>query len=453
MASAFQPAGDHEHAAYHWLTSLKPLGIRLGLDRVQRALEALGSPHDRLRAVTIAGTNGKGSTAAFLASAVHQAGYRVGLYTSPHLVSVTERIRVGGTAILAHELARWAAEVRRVVEGGPGRAGIPLTFFEALTVMAIAYFAEREVDLAILEVGMGGRLDATAVVPPLVTVVTPIAMDHQAYLGDSLEAICSEKAGIMRPQVPLVTAETGALFRTVLGPRAYMLRAATRRVGVDFVYRWLPQGFRYRGWMHRLGPVRLGLRGVHQGLNASLACATAEVLCDNGFHLKAAAVAEGLQRARHPGRLDYREPRLDGRGRAWPALLLDGAHNVAAARVLAPQVPAFLEERPRVMLFAARDDKDAEAMLDELLPVVDEVILTTVEGGQIGLPKLARRLARSSEVPLTFEPDPGVALELARRHAGPDGGVLVTGSLYLVGDILPRIPAPHMPLHGVAYDA
>ncbi|TNF24561.1 MAG: bifunctional folylpolyglutamate synthase/dihydrofolate synthase [Deltaproteobacteria bacterium] len=427
--------------AWSWLNSLRPRGIQLGLERVQEALERLGSPHRRLRAVTIAGTNGKGSTSSFLAAIAHAAGYRVGLYTSPHLASVTERIRIGTERIHADDFARWAAHLRDVIEGPDG---VALTFFEALTVMAIGYFDERGVDLAVLEVGLGGRLDATSVVDPMVAVVTPIGLDHTHILGDSLEAICAEKAGILKPGSTLVTNVDPDLFHDVLGPRAFALRCPIHRQGVDWLYQWLPQGFRYRGWIHRVGPVRLGIRGVHQGMNAALACAAAETLTAHGYTMKATHLAEGLFRARHPGRLERRPAVVDDTGEAWPALLLDAAHNPMGAHILKGHVRSFLHERPRILVFGVNPDKDVEQMLAELLPEVDGVVLTQATANPV--PAWEPYLAMASRLHhrVTFASDPAEALELGRHYAGPEGGLLITGSIYLLGEVWPLLPAGHL---------
>lgn len=440
MASALPEAIWTAEQAHAWLTALAPRGIQLGLERVEAALARLGSPHKRLVAVTIAGTNGKGSTAAFLASIGHAAGYRVGLYTSPHLVSVTERIRVGGTPILPTELARWAQRVRNVIEGSDGDAPIPLTYFEALTVMALGYFVEREVDLAVLEVGLGGRLDATSVVTPKVAVITPIGLDHQAYLGNTLEAICGEKAGIIKAGSTVVTNVARGLFRRVVGPRAFDLRAPIRRAHVDFQYRWLHEGFRYRGWLHRLGPVRLGLAGRYQAQNAALACAAAESLQAHGFRFRATQIAEGLHRARHPGRLERRAPCLDANQRPWPAMLLDGSHNPMGAAVLGRELLAALPETPRALLFTARYDKDAAGILRPLARHLDAMVVTTLPDQPP--PPLAplAELARQHGIHFEIEPHIPSALEEARRLATPSGGLLIAGSLYLLGEVIPLLP-------------
>ncbi|MGB0589300.1 MAG: bifunctional folylpolyglutamate synthase/dihydrofolate synthase [Myxococcota bacterium] len=440
MESAPQKSVWSFGEAESWLEGLRPRGIQLGLDRVRAALVAMGSPDAGMPTVTIAGTNGKGSTAAFLAAIVHAGGYRVGLYTSPHLVHVTERIQVGGATIGLSDFATWAQRLRPVVEGEEGRPGIPLTYFEAMTVIALCYFRSRDVDLVILEVGLGGRLDATSVVAPLVSVITPIGLDHQGFLGDTLEEIAAEKAGIIKPGATVVTNVAPELFRAVVGPTAFRHRCPIRRAGVDFQQQWLHHGVRYRGWRHRVGPVRPGIAGLLQADNAALACAAAEVLGDHGFVLKAVHLAEGIQRARHVGRLDRRSGLIDQLGRRWPTVLLDGAHNPMAAAVLAEEVPALLPERPRVALFTARGDKDVAGMIAQLGPQLDRVIVTNLPDQ--APPPLEPLVfsARRHGFKLTVEPYIPSALEYARRCAGSDGGLLVTGSLYLIGQVLPLLP-------------
>jgi len=429
-----------EEASLAWLHRLKPSVMTLGLDRVETALARLGSPQDQLKVVTIAGTNGKGSTANYVASIAHEAGYRVGLYTSPHLVNVSERIRVGGTAILPSELARWTGRIRELVEPSDDAEPIPLTYFEALTVMAYGYFLEREVDLAVMEVGLGGRLDATAVAHPLVSVITPIGYDHQKWLGDSLEEICGEKAGIIREGSTVVSNVSPYLFQEVIGPRAFELRCPIRRAGVDFQTQWLSGGFRYRGWIHRVGPVQLGIPGLHQGGNAASACAVVESLQAHGFAFKAIHMAEGLRRARHPGRMERRESTVDAQGERWPAMLLDGAHNPMGALALAHQIPRYLPETPRVMVFSTLPDKDTEGVLSPLLPQCDAVVLTTVPDHPLPDLGVARGVAEFYDARIAVEPDNKRALEVARRLAGPDGGILVCGSLYLLGAMFPMLP-------------
>ena len=419
-------------AAWGWLTSLSPRGIQLGLERVHAALSRLGDPHEGMTAVTIAGTNGKGSTAAFLASILHAAGYRTGLYTSPHLVSVTERFRIGGHTILPSDFARWASIVRTAIEQHPA---IPLTLFETLTVMALGYFRERQVDIAVLEVGLGGRLDATNAVDAKVCVLTPVGLDHQDLLGPTMIDICREKVAIVKSGATLVSAVTPKLWREVVGPHCFAQRALARRAGVDFVHTFHEDGFRYRGAMHKLGNVTLGLRGVHQGLNAALACAAAEAVGQLGFHLTSLHLAEGLYRARHRGRLERIEPA------AGPAFLVDGAHNPMGARVLAKHLEAFLPERPRVLLYGLNPEKDVAKMLKALAPLCDAIVLTQSQARPVAdFAPFVRRVQKLTRSPVMVVEQQGRALEVAQSLAGPEGGVCLTGSLYLIGDLLPLLP-------------
>jgi dihydrofolate synthase/folylpolyglutamate synthase len=339
--------------------------------------------------------------------------------------------------ISPEHFARGVDRVREAIEACDG---LDLTFFEALTVMALNYFRTRDLDVVVLEVGLGGRLDATAAAPADVAVITGIGMDHQDYLGDSLEEICREKAGIITEGSTLVSHVSQHLFQTVVGPLAFEKRCPIRRFGVDFLYEWVgDMGFRYRGWINRLGPVFLGLEGMHQGDNAALACAAAESLATKGFFFKPVHMAEGLLRARHPGRMERREPRIDENGRDWPAVLLDGAHNANAAAVLGPQLHEHLPERPRVMVFGAKKGKNHQEMLEMLGPRVDCVILTTGSEGKdftVECVGEARRV-----LPRVFvEPDLERAIDLAAEMARPYGGILITGSLYLVGDAMQHLP-------------
>ncbi|MFO0748423.1 MAG: Mur ligase family protein [Myxococcota bacterium] len=426
-------------ATQAWLDALAPRGIQLGLERVRQALARLGDPHVGMRAVIVGGTNGKGSTSTFLAAMLHAAGYRTGLYTSPHLVSITERIRIGGHTILPRDFAVQAAIVQQAIDQAPA---IPLTQFEVLTVMALCYFRERQVDIAVLEVGLGGRLDATNVVDAEVAVLTRIGLDHERILGKTTTLIAGEKVPIIKPGATAIIGCAPRLWREVVGPWCVDKKAHARRAGVDFLHTWLEGGFRYRGWMHRVGPVHLGMRGVHQGQNAALACAAAEALVDRGLRIRPVHIAEGLLRARHRGRLERHESTA-----GWPAVLVDGAHNPMGARALARHVAAFLPERPRVLLLGVNPEKQVARMIETLSREVDAVVLTSSSARPVSdfAPYLA--MARKAGVRhLVHDPDAARALMSARSIAGPEGGVLMTGSLYLIGDLLPLLPLPEAPV-------
>lgn len=428
-----------------WLETLGPRGIQLGLERVHAALARVGDPHTSLCAVTVGGTNGKGSTASFIASMARAAGLRTVLYTSPHLVAMNERMRLDGVPISDAALEGALARVRAAIEAAPT---IPLTHFEALTVAAFVWFRDVAPDLAVLEVGLGGRLDAVNAANPVVSVLTSIARDHEAILGPTLAHIAREKVHIARPDRALVCAPSANLWRRVIGPHARAIRALPRRLGVDFVHEWLedePASFRYRGWQHRVGPVRLGLRGDHQRENAALACAAVESLVDaTGIPIRAAHMAIGLSAASHPGRLERRSPADP----TWPELLLDGAHNVAGAQALASQLERELPAGPRVLLFGVNPEKRPRTMLRHLAPGAAAVVLTTPSARPgADLDRLASRLRRdlaasgARGTPILVEPRPIAALDTARRLATHDGASLViAGSLYLLGDVIPWLP-------------
>lgn len=437
------PAILADTAARAWLDSLAPRGIQLGLARVHAALARLGDPHRQLRAVTIAGTNGKGSTAAFVDAIARAAGLRTALYTSPHLVTVHERFRIGGQPISEADFCHWAGRVRDAIAGPDP---IPLTQFEALTVMAFGFFAERAVDLAVLEIGLGGRLDAVNAADPLVAVLTSVARDHEAILGPTLADIAREKVAIARPDRPLVTGVSAPLWRRVVGPHAFEIRAHPRRLGVDFVHGSIddPAGFRYRGWRHTVGPVRLSLLGTHQHDNAALACAAIESLIDaHAFPIRAHHIAEGLQRAVHRGRMERIPASIGADGRPWPHLLLDGAHNPAGARALAPQIDSALPPGPKVLLFGVNPDKKVLTMLRALAPSVQALVLTCPSARPgAELARLGRRVSAAGR-PALIEPTPVAALEEARNLAVRMGASLViAGSLYLLGDLIPWLPGP-----------
>ncbi len=413
------------------LRSLEPFGIRLGLERPRRLLAALGSPQAGLPAVLVAGSNGKGSTSAFLAAMAGAAGYRTGLYTSPHLETVEERLRIDGRAIAPERLGGLLA---RVVAAAGGDAQEIPTYFEALTLAAFLWFVEERVDLAVLEVGMGGRLDATNTAEPLLSLITPISLDHMEHLGGTLALIAREKAGILRPGRPAIAwiedAEPAAAVASAAAALGANLSWGMERVRIESV---VP-----RGWAgltvrlataagrHELAPALLG---GHQAKNLALAAAAAETLAAGGFpRLDAAAIARGAAACRWPGRLEA-VALPDGR-----RVLLDAAHNPGGAAVLADFLAAAdSPARPPVdLLFGVLGDKDAEAILAPLAPLARRATLTTPASPRARPPaELAALLPPA--LPMTLEPDPGAALDRALASAGEL--LVACGSIYLLGEV------------------
>jgi dihydrofolate synthase/folylpolyglutamate synthase len=403
-----------------FLASRSPSTVVLGLQRMQEALEELGHPELRLRSVQVAGTNGKGSTCAFLESILRAAGHRVGLYTSPHLVRVNERIQVGGVPIDDETLGMRIVEV---LQKAP--AALEATYFELGTLVAVEHFAHEQVELAVLEVGLGGRLDATTAARPRLTAVTSVGMDHLEYLGETLEAIAREKAAIFRKGVPAVVAGQRPEALTAIETCARWVGAPLLLEGRDFSLDGLG---RYRGPDLSLDGLALGLHGEHQHHNAAVAIACAHLLEAQGLTVGAEAIRTGLQRTRWPGRLEQ----IPGH----PPLLLDGAHNEdgIAALVAALNAPPYAGREVH-LVFGVVSDKRVEPMLRTLLPRCASATFTPVPSPRSLDPARYLVLGRSLCPVVEVAPSPEEALARARVRAGPDAWVLVAGSLYLVGAV------------------
>ena len=394
-------------------------GVKFDLASVSRLLEELGRPDRAWPSIHIAGTNGKGSVAALLDSVLRAAGYRTGLYTSPHLVRVNERIRVGGREISDADFAARFARVQQAVEGLLASHELPHhpSFFECLTAIAFQHFREAGCQIAVLETGMGGRLDATNVVTPLVSVITLIDFDHEAYLGSSIEQIASEKAGIIKPGVAVVT---GAQRPEA----AAVIERTARERGARLVE---------TGESSLNGSLRVGLPGRHQRANAALALAAIDELRRQGLNLPMDAVARGLAGVRWPGRLEM----IEGEGHA--AVLLDGAHNPAGARALEAYLAEELAGRRLVLLFGAMRDKAVEEIAEILFSRFAAVVLTRPNQKRAASPAALAEAAGHLNRCVREIEDVAAAFRAASALAGPDGVVVVSGSLYLVGEVRPLL--------------
>jgi len=409
------------------LSRLEWLGIKLGLERARDLLVRMGEPQRRFPSVLVAGTNGKGSTSALLAAMAGAAGIRTGLYTSPHLENVEERLQIDGRVI---DSGRLGAILEELVGLAERETGSPPTYFEAVTLAAFRWFAESAVDLAVVEVGLGGRLDATNLADPILSLITPIGFDHREFLGDTLAAIAREKAGILRSGRPALAwiedAEPAEAVQAVAGEVNADLRFASREVRIEAVE---PRG--WEGQRIRLTtPAReydleLALLGDHQAKNLGLAMRAAETLASRGFdRIDDKAIVGGALSCRWPGRL---EPVLLPGGRR---VLLDAAHNPDGAAVLA----RFLDrlEQPADLLFGVLADKDYGEMLPRLAAHARRVVLTRPASPRAKDPAELLSLLGGREGVLV-EPDPGRALD---RALALGGEVLVAcGSIYLVGEV------------------
>jgi len=410
-----------------WLYSLEARGQIFKLDRMERALALIGDPHLRLPAIHIAGTKGKGSVAAMLDSCLRAAGYRCGLYTKPHLVSLTERTRVDGAEISPGLMLDYIERLRAVYE----RAGMALTFFEFTVTLMFLYFAEAGLDIAVIETGLGGRLDSTNVVRPLLSVITPIGFDHVEYLGYSIASIAGEKGGIIKRGTPVVVGARQPEARTTLSSIAAQRRSPVMMIDREFSYRSHAPKHQldYFGLGLALENIDLGLGGAFQHENAAVAIAALEAMRAQGWRLDEPVIRRGLQRVIWPGRFDVVMRR--------PTVILDCAHNELSIEALLETL--WIEfgcgVRPR-LVFGCLEDKNWARMAELLAPRVRDVILTRVK------PK--RPLEPECLLPW-FAPvvstrvirEPLRAVEQVMAEAGDDDVVLITGSVYLVGEVYP----------------
>ncbi len=400
---------------------------KYGLVRITTLLDALGNPQRLRRIVHVAGTNGKGSTCAMIESGLRAAGLRTGLFTSPHLVEPTERIRINGCPVGAREFSEAFDRVHASAEQLLNQGAIDFhpTYFETVTAMAFVLFSEMKTDAAVLEVGLGGRLDATNVVSPELCVITPVDFDHEALLGKSLEAIAGEKAGILKTGVPAVFAAQRPEAQAELDRRAAELGVEVVRAQQEWSVEELSYTARGSKFTAQAGmPIPLHiecpLAGAHQVANAVVAIAVLDKL-----GVSPAAIERGIRSARWPGRLD--------RISESPEIIVDGAHNPAGARALADYIRQFYSGRHIVMIYGAMRDKAVEEMAGILFPLVDEVIATAPHQSRAVDSETIRGLAEHPRV--RTAPDLAAALDMARTESA-DRVIFISGSLFLVGEAL-----------------
>lgn len=411
-----------------FLYGLQRHGIKLGLETIRSLLAALEHPERRFPSLHIGGTNGKGSTAAIVASVLAAAGYRVGLYTSPHLVDFRERIRVNGELIAEDRVAALTDDLRAACP-----PGLSPTFFEFTTAMAFRHFADSAVDVAVLEVGLGGRYDATNVVTPLVSGITTVSFDHEEFLGHDLPSIAFEKAGIIKPLVPVVTGSLPSEAARVVEMVAKEQQAPLLRLGKDYsILGRHPGDCRFSGRRWRFTGLSCPLQGTHQLDNLGCALMMIESAAERGLAISEQAVRHGVRGVEWEGRLE-----TVGRE---PTLLLDGAHNPAAAEALSDYLrrlrarPAH-PERSVILLIGMMRDKDHSRFLRALLPLADQVVLTQAGLARSAPVETLRAAIPPGGPPVQVEPAVADALALARRLARPSDVICVTGSLMIIGEV------------------
>jgi dihydrofolate synthase/folylpolyglutamate synthase len=421
--------------AWEFLDQLQFFKIKLGLDSMNRFLERLGNPHRDLNCIHVGGTNGKGSVGATLCSILAAAGYQTGLYTSPHLNSVRERFRIGSSYISKEDFARLISKIQAVLDGGQ------ITYFECTTTLALLWFAEQKVDCAVLEVGMGGRLDATNVVIPLLSLITNVSMDHEQYLGSTLTEVSTEKAGIIKQGIPVVSGvaddDSGRVVRQTCDER----KAPLFLFGREFNGSFSPEGrtsWQYQGLDGEvLADLPMTLRGNYQVGNASLALAAIQLLRQQGWTVTEEQLHTGLEQTFWPGRLelfrlDKDNKQVDEQSRGWN-FLLDGAHNPAGVKALKHALRDFTRNR-LILVWGAMNDKDLHTTLRDIAPLADIIIFTRPESersARIGQLKGSLPTAMHQKV-ICKEAVPA-ALQQARILAGDRDLICIAGSLYLVG--------------------
>lgn len=420
----------------NYLERLQTFGIRPGLETITALLDRLDHPERRFQAVHVAGTNGKGSTASLLASILQARGQagaapshmsgRIGLYTSPHLTDLSERIRVNGQPISRDAMADWADEIRR-------HAGtLEPTFFEFTTALAFLAFARAGVDLAVIETGLGGRWDATNVVSPLVSLITTVDYDHEEHLGATLERIAAEKAGIIKRGIPVVTAVETPEALTVIRAAATANRSTLYRVGEAVRVRGeTPARFDYEGLRYQFKDLSCPLLGRHQLVNSGLALCAAELLEDRGFRLDESAVREGLRTVRCDGRLEVM--------RTSPLVIIDGAHNPAAAKAVAGYLSgrAAVHGGRIILIVGIMRDKQIPFVVQSLLPPdsrADLVIATRAACDRAAATSRLAEALRPYPVSLLIRERVPDAVQEALTRAGPTDIVCITGSFYVVGE-------------------
>ena len=400
--------------------------IDLRLDRMEHALALFDHPENAFASIHIAGTNGKGSTAAMLHCILSRAGYRTALYTSPHLVSFTERIRIDGDEIAQDDVIKIADEIWRRTAA----ADVPLTFFEIVTVIAFIYFARRQSEIAVIEVGLGGRLDATNVITPLVSAITTISKDHEAYLGPDEISIAREKAGIIKAHVPVVLGKVSNEIADVLRQIAGARQAPAYLLGSDFSFSLKDdRQFDYTGIKKRFFDLDLALLGQHQRANASVALAVLELVREH-FPVDENAVREGLRQVRWPGRLEVMLEQ--------PTVILDGAHNPEGVKSLVDELNLMRRGRRIKLLFATMADKEWELMVRALAGAVDEITFTQVAMERSADPHvLAGKF--NQPIPQRVIANSLAALRMLVSEADPEDVIVVAGSLYLLGEVRPLL--------------
>jgi dihydrofolate synthase / folylpolyglutamate synthase len=402
--------------------SLRRFGIKLGLSTIRKILKSLGNPQDNFSCIHVAGTNGKGSVASSLASILKASGYKTGLYTSPHLVRFNERITINNLPISNANVVEAYKAVKQVHRGNREP-----TFFEFTTAMAFYEFSRQKVDWAVIETGMGGRLDATNIIKPALSIITNISVEHREYLGNTIAQVAGEKGGIVKKYIPVVTGIKQKHAVAVVKEIAKTKSAPFFRLGDDFSVRRNRAGtFTYFGMDNTWRNLQTGLLGNYQVDNAALVVAACEVLNRKKANISIECIKEGLTNNHWPGRLEVVSKN--------PFILLDGAHNLIAARNLAKYLSNNLSNRNITLVVGILNDKPYSDMLKSLLPICKKVVITSPKIDRALAPEKLSAVAERFISNITIIPDVGEAVKFAIKTALPGDAICIAGSLYVVGE-------------------
>lgn len=416
---------------YEYLYGLEKFGILLGLDNIRIILSLLENPEKSFPSIHIVGTNGKGSTAAFLTSILSKAGYKVGKYTSPHLVDFSERITINDNKIKEKDITRIAFEIKDIIASSQYKDK-PYTFFEVTTALAFKYFSEKQIDIAVIEAGLGGRLDATNVLTPIVTVITNIGIEHKDFLGDTIELITKEKAAVIKDSVPVVTCANETALE-IIDDIANNHKTKAFAINRDFFYKSTSlTKFKYCGIKNDLYDLRLkNLVGVNQFENASLALAAVEVLIEKGYKISKQAISYGIENATWEGRFEYI--------RKKPPFIIDGAHNPHGVQSLIKNLQTFHPDVKFIFILNVLKDKDIEEMVKTLEPYAEKFLLVPNKNERSHTEQEYKKLYGNREN-FGFYKDISSAVEDVLTCSKP---VVFTGSLYGIGEAKEYLAKKH----------
>ena len=412
--------------ALNHLYGLQKYGVKFGLSKTSNIMKKMGNPHKGQKYIHIAGTNGKGSVSAMVESVLMRSGLKVGFYSSPHLVRFTERFRINRKEMSKKKVIELTEEIQSVINPVE-----PPTYFEATTAMALAYFARENTDIAILEVGMGGRLDATNIIRPLVSAITNISLEHQSFLGKTLIEIAGEKAGIIKKGVHTVAAATqpkiSGFFREICEAR----KAPFFQVGKDIRYRNSGAGFDYYGLKRKIRGINLSLKGEFQHRNTALAIGILELLEKKGYKIEEQDIKTGVEETTWTGRIHVLSEK--------PLIVVDGAHNPGAARVLVEAVKKDFSYKRLILVLGVMKDKDISSIVKELAGMAGHVICSSPEYFRSASPEelysIVSKYSKKTEMIKSLP----AAISKAKKIAEPDDMILITGSLFTVGEALAAI--------------